>query len=913
MPTNRWRGDAASGSKKLTLIGPNNVLVQVVVSVGNKFLTFGPWSASRITSELLASGFPELAGISIAVSGNDVILTGPEDTDFDVQVAISPTVETEFTQGSTPQNQQTRLAFNAATGGDYTLTCNGTTTAAIDLLISGGLNPGGVVTAIEALADFTAGDVVAEVLDGEIILTWQGNFAELPVSVVMDSSGLDNGGVISISERQQARPATHDIWFMGTEDDIEFVLTDGVGSVEMLTNESDAVMSAKITAAFGYQVDVYSEELAPTSGVINRKFYVIDLVGAPGTSPALVATSSMPGGGIGFIAIEKKVDRTDTKPSEVFLVDRRAGSIIVEYHGEELTIDSGLEVLDNLHTVNQFTAWTMQTGISSAEFNAPIVGSNLYLLFYDSELSVTEPQTGGIDLTPDIFRQTGGEGSLVTLQNGGDTNAAIASVHAYYLHAANAANVAGLSGIYSLEFPEGTTVDLTPASNAAAVQTAVNNATGVTVAVAGTGKASDPFLIEYTGDPSTRALPAVAQKKLTGDGSGSALLQRQRVVGVSGSAIIRVSQTADGGFYFIQYGNSGPVQFEYNESAATFLAALQEFPALATAGDVAVNFNPDSGEYEIQFQNGLAKQRLEYLTTRGNSLTDSNSANDTRRVATRPTGPGNFAEPLNWSLGRVPDAGDEILFDESLEAIRYGLRQFVVVTADTATDTLTAAGGMDFVTGQQIEFKFGDVAIGGLTAGTKYFVTAINVADGTFQVSATEYGQPVSLTAAGTGPHYGGLMAADVQVYANFTQSIGLPRRNDDGYDEYAQRFLQIGIDSAGAIIIGDGDGSGSSLLRIDAGNSAGQITVMATSLSQVQGVPSLLIDADSDDLSILIQDGEAGVAVYDDEVAKLGQFNVLGGSLAIGSVTVVGNAIATAGSLTAKRMAVGGLLNIRG
>lgn len=914
MATNRWRGDALSEAKTLVLLAPNNTSagLRVVVTIGNKTLEFDGWDAAEIVAAIDGSGFPEFGTLTAAVSGEDVSIAGPEDTDFDVGLELSPTVEiTEFNQGNAALNQQTRLSFDGATGGSFVLTCNGETTAAINLKSSGTLNAAGVVSAIDALTSFATADVSVSIRGGGMLIEWQGAYAATPVSVTMNATGLNNGGEIVISEVQRARPATHDIWFLGTEIDFEFDISDGTTAVTLKSNESDAQIAAKLSDAWGGEVGVYSDL---TAGVlvpkISERIFFLDMVGFPGVTTTLTLSSIDPAvGPPQGVGLEKVVDRTDATSSEILLVDLRAGSISATVFGETISDWARTTIVDALDSANEFRSWSI-IGTTSSDLTNDVTSEDLYLLAYDSPSVILAGDVGGEDF-PDIV-QTDGDGSITVLQNGGATNAAVSAIHQVTAEAVNPANQSALSGSYGLAFPEGEVAGVTPTTSAATLQAAIIAATGITVAVTGAGTPVSPFFIDYTGDNETRALPTPQDVLLTGDGSGTITPERAALEAASASAIVRVSDVADGGSYFLRYGIEGPVEFDWNEDATTFLAALQLFPSLSTPGDVVVSYNSTSLEYLIEFAAGLADQVVSAFGITRNSLTTSANVS-IRRLDQAPTGPGNMAEAANWSLGVVPNSGDVIIFDEPVESIRYGLRQFVEVSADISTDVLTAVGGHDLQNGQVIQFLFGDVDMTGVSEAVDYYVISADNLDGTFQVSATEGGTAVDITAAGTGPHYAGLIAGDVIIRATHTADIGIPRRNADGFDEYLERFWRVGIASDGEIVIGDGDGTGASLIRIGCGNSIGQVEARANSISSVLGVPPVLVDALSDGLSVLVNGGDLGIAVYDDEVAKVGEIRIFDGSLAVGSLTVVSNVIAASGSLTTKRMSVSGLIQIQG
>jgi len=765
----------------------------------------------------------------------------------------------------------------ASTGGTFTLTANAETTAAIAY----NATPGAVQTALEGLASVGSGDVTVTGSAGDYSIGFTGALSGTDITLTANGASLTGSGTAA--------------------------------SVTIKTNEPAAAISAKLSSAFGAAVNVFSAVEQPNS--IARRLYVVDMVGFPGTETQLSVSQIKPTESPVGVAIEKVVDSQDTTVNKTFLVDLTNGSLEGEYLGVELDDFNPATIVATLNGINQFSEWHIDDRITNAGLSGGVLASEkLYLLHYVGD----EPRlqgvdasdttaAGGVDL-PASSLSVAGDGSFTLLQYGGP-NTATSATHEFYLDVLNPLNAGSLAGDYQLRFAEGTTATLTEASNAAAVQSAINTATGVAVAVTGSGTPEDPFSIDYTGDSNERELPTVALQDFTGDGVGAATLYRSAVTGESATAIVRVSTTATGGSYQLGLGTEGPVEFAYNESAVSFDALLTQFPSLATDADATVTFNADSGEYAITWANNLANSEVDAPFLIRNEVTGDDSGS--RELSQAPTGPRNWADPFNWSLGRVPQSGDEIVIDAAENAIEYGFRQWVVVTANTSSNVLTAADGVDLVAGQTVQFRFGVGSMVGVSEATDYYVINVDRIAGTFQVSATENGPSVNITDAGSGTHYCGVLAADILIPSTFEQSLGLPRQNADGFAEYRPQFLQIATKAANVIEIGKGDGQGSGLLRIDTGNYAGQVNVFGTGQSLIANVPAFLWGSNSEVADLLVNDGEVGIAFYDDETAALESFNVQSGTLTVGSITVHGNAVATPGTLISKRMSVEGLIQI--
>lgn len=145
----------------------------------------------------------------------------------------------------------------------------------------------------------------------------------------------------------------------------------------------------------------------------------------------------------------------------------------------------------------------------------------------------------------------------------------------------------------------------------------------------------------------------------------------------------------------------------------------------------------------------------------------------------------------------------------------------------------------------------------------------------------------------------------DLQVMASYTGTIGLPKTNVGGYDEYRQRSLTYTPDTAGTVTIGEGDGNGSTKLRMTLlGANLGTLTVIKTDSSS-DDFKAAEIDLGSAVGSIIATGGtlgitsavggtitairvdEGGDVLVSDTVATLTGVTVQGGTLEAGVATV--------------------------
>ena len=101
---------------------------------------------------------------------------------------------------------------------------------------------------------------------------------------------------------------------------------------------------------------------------------------------------------------------------------------------------------------------------------------------------------------------------------------------------------------------------------------------------------------------------------------------------------------------------------------------------------------------------------------------------------------------------------------------------------------------------------------------------------------------------------------------------IGLPRWNPVGYWEY--RTLSLTYDGVTDMVLGDGDGPGSTRVKIALGAVNSSILVLGSGAS-VDGVPAVLLSGGTSASTCRVARGDVGIAFYDDETATLSLLGV--------------------------------------
>lgn len=908
-----FRGDAEGKAKVVRLVKPTNTEgIEPRIVVNNKTLRFEDWDPATIAAAIEASEFEELAGLTAAVDGGNVDVSGEVDQDFVLSFLQTPTATVENIAGANPRNTVVSIAFNGAVGGTYTLTIDGETTAAIAF--------GDIADArakITALAGVSAGDFELIEAGAAYRLTLKGVFAGAPVVVSVNGGGLTNVlGSLVRSQISQAVRDRYDVWGLSfLNGSMSALVTIDGSSARIFSDDTIAQVRAKLQplTTGGRVLNVYGGRLNVAGGA---NFWILEFAGYSTAVRPTVSVSSPIGLG-GSPVLTLLYDATagisldfvgaGERRNELYLFDfseTAAGAKMqVEIDGKTIELSesaTGAGIATALNTASEYGEFTYLNPLISGHGQP----ARMHMLFW-----VRNDLYDNANIPDAYLKKAGGLGTLKTLAHGGATTAgAVLSLYR------SPSTITG--GTFTLTFLEGTTGAIAWNANAAAVQSAVASVvTGATCSV-GDGSAANPWLVTI---PITSTNPdqiPTAAASFTGQGTAATSIVVQGYPGASGSAVVRVSTRAVSGTYSLRYGYEGPVAFGPGISGAAFKALLQQFPSLAAGGDTAVEYDADAGTYTIDFQGNLANRTVGVFAVDDEANTLATAADDTGAVVLqRATGPTCWAEPANWTLGRLPEDGDDVVIDRAEGGLLHGLAQFLTVaTVNTTTNRLKVAGGfLDWLPNQRIRFY---VAIGAslpapLSIGVDYFVSSPDWTNGTFSVSATSNGPAVDLTTAGSGVFAAGVRVRGLAVLASMSDAIGLEENNPNGFREHRNRYLRLGVSEN--VDVGEGIGGGSALIRLDVGISGPVVRIVATGSSSESGFPAFNMLADSDAIRFGVTEGSAGLAAGDDEAARVGDIGIHGGEFIAGTVEVVRDVLQNAGTLAARKLSIGGVFKAQG
>ncbi len=925
MTINRFRGDTTSRPKIIKLLGPGGAgVVQAEITCGNRTFFFPEWNPAAIVAALNASAVPEFANILFSVSAGDVVATGPDDDDFIIGLSYRPTITITNDLGVDRVNQITALNFNGARGGTYTLTINGKTTGTITYGDQSDL-----ITEIEALSGWTASDAVVRSATPDLILIeFAGTLAGIPVAVTMDASNLQNGRTMTVRERFPYKKEPHDIWLLGLQSSEECTITIDGNAATIRSDFGLAKTRELIQSLADLPVEVYGGLIA-ADGRVAPAHYVLDFYGyGVSTRPTVALSSTTEDSAVMLFsdatAGVSGADLIDDNAAKGFvrhwMLDFTTGSsITLEYDGVEFTVENARTgvfansstiaaqktltraVVTQMQDVSEFIEadFLVTANIEAESGWGPIGGTGSLPL---ASSSYFHPLLYHILADNGTLRQVGGTGTLRLLQQNG--NAASAAVHEVFLPPRTS------GGTFTLTFPEGKTAALSATALAATIETALDALIASGMDVDGSGTAADPWVITYTTALGERPLPIAGDIALSGNGTGSSEVYRNAVRSKNQSARIAISSNATGGTYKLAYGNDGPLTLTFGDSASTVDTALATLQGIGSASNVNTSYDAESQSYDLVFAGTLANKRLPELKLLANNLDVTSTT--TIEVQQQATGPQNLADPANWSAGRLPFAGDTVVFESSVGDVRYGLRQWVQVTANTSTEVLTAAGGHDFRQGQIIRFLTSETLPTGISGGTDYYVLDPDNQNGTFRVSTTASGGPVNISGAGSGEIFCGVLAAGIRIAGSFSDQIGRPERTSADSVEYLPRYLMLGIASGGVCEIGAGVGRGSGLIRMDLGYSAGAVQLVRSDSSAELDRPSICILSDSTLLGVDIVSADVGIAAHDGESSTVGVVTQSAGTLYCGDVGVA-SITKQGGRLLSRVMTVSGAISIKG
>lgn len=471
--------------------------------------------------------------------------------------------------------------------------------------------------------------------------------------------------------------------------------------------------------------------------------------------------------------------------------------------------------------------------------------------------------------------------------------------------------VTGTGGTFTLTLDTETTAAIAAGALASAVETALEALSNIgagNVSVSGTGTFADPYLVEFV-----VSLASTNLDEMTGDGSsltggsGQVTESTGHVVAVNETQTITVDPGVTGGTFTLSYGGETTAAIPYNESAANLETA---FELLSSVAGVAVTGSA-GGPWVVEFDTAPdAGSDVELITADATSLEGGTGTQAiTFTESTRSSGPEHYDDPLNWTLGRIPNWGDKVVLESSAVSIRFGLKQFADFVVITASNELTIEDH-NFRDNQAIQLTTTTTLPTGLALSTTYYV--IEIDKDTIQLETSIGGGAVGISSLGTGTHTAEVALESFEHMGRCKSRIGLPERDSDsGYYQYRPRYLatKINGDDAREVTIGEGAGASSGRLNLDFGDSQLVMFIHQTGSNDEAGVPALLLKNQNASTTVEQLDGEVGIAFYRGEVCQISRYTQRSGLLITGGGHVNGDLEKTGGERAMLRTSVNGTL----
>ncbi|TWT30722.1 autotransporter outer membrane beta-barrel domain-containing protein [Blastopirellula retiformator] len=407
-----------------------------------------------------------------------------------------------------------------------------------------------------------------------------------------------------------------------------------------------------------------------------------------------------------------------------------------------------------------------------------------------------------------------------------------------------------------------------------------------------------------------------------GIGSGATTQQDGSATGTNERQQVTLTGSPGGGTFTLTYNGQTTGNIAYNASAAMVETALEALSNI-TSGDVSVS--GAVGNWLIDFENNLAATDVPLMTGDGANLTGGAGAISVTQSAASPV---NERQTVSLSEGVTGGTFTLTYAGQESGNISYSAAASAVETALEALSNIGAVG----VTGPEggpwiVEFQ------GGLAATN----VALMSGDGANLTGDNSQTLTISSLTTPTGPHHWSepenwdqnsvpVNGSDVRientdssilyglgqsavtldsldVRASFTGSIGLPNYNEAGFYEYLPTHLAVGATVAS---IGKGEGSGSSLVRLDTSSAQTAVTVHSTGgTSSTNGYAVEWVGTNASN-TMVVYKGSVGVAIDAGDVAVLDSLNVSfvdsrdsDALVALGDDVTVGDIVKNGGELT--------------
>lgn len=926
MTTKSYRGDAPAVSKVIVIRRP--IAYQggrITLVINNKRIPYPSWDATQLANAWNNSGYPEVANI-LALAGSDE--TGAYGTSFGSLILTSQIPGEDFfvsvfigdEDGVSISNEVQQLTFSVSpSSGTFTLTFNGQTTGAITYL-SGNLGgtAAAIQAALEALSNIAPGDVTVTASSAtSFFIAFAGTYInvnvpqitaaniDLVAPIIGDPTTTEvQIGVLPVNEVQT-------LSLPNTPTGGTFTLTfNGQTTGTIAWNASAATVQTALVALS----NIASGDVVCAGG---------NLPGTPVTITFAQAYAGqdiplITGNGASLSGGSANVTNITTIRTGAALIG--AATRTIKFNANPSLITAANLVSFNFMDAvgNIVTSAAIPANSVVADFKALFVGKTIgYVVdplnaiyenyvIQSSDIDVTGGLLGGATLTvtfnaylaypskPTIFSGTTIGPNIIGMLvsglptsqfNHGGTDA-IGSYEEQTFEVLDSRIPGNYTlTVYDTSGSPHTTGPIAYNASLSDIQAAINAALSgsyVWVRIADAAP-TDPangrrWQVNYW---SYLYATTNMTTLVSNEGTTSII---QSIAGSAGTSEIQnltiiasVLTPIEGGTYTLTYLGQTTSDIPYAADSAAIRLALEALSNLAPGDLISVSGDLLTG-IQIAFNASFGRAALidldttDILTTPTlKSLTSQAGGLEIFTEETvRNQGPNCFDDPLNYDPIGVPSDGDDLNFEYGLTDCLWGIKQrdtFTVLSTSTEQCQLTTKRPL-FQNDQKVFFTSDGTPPAGLTNATAYFI--VNMDDrGRFQLSTTLGGSPLNLTSTGTGTHTLGLRLGILRKPARYSFMIGLLRDNVNGFVEYRPRYLEVYTDQ---IILGEGNGNDSSLIRLDTGIRpiSNGIQIFATGSRSESQVPATTFLIDNDTVDIVAYRGDIGLSPHLDEVSVI-------------------------------------------
>jgi hypothetical protein len=193
----------------------------------------------------------------------------------------------------------------------------------------------------------------------------------------------------------------------------------------------------------------------------------------------------------------------------------------------------------------------------------------------------------------------------------------------------------------------------------------------------------------------------------------------------------------------------------------------------------------------------------------------------------------------------------------------------LILTADTA--------GKPFDNPTTAETTAGDGALGSWSTttssdGPNDWSTADNWDGDTVPVNSDDVIIPEGAVSILYGLDQSAVTLASLTIEQGFTGTIGLPEVTASGYDEYRDTYLRV---SATDLSIGEGNGNGSSRIKIDVGSNQTTANISNSGQVATAATPAILLKGSHASNAVNVLKGSVGIAALPGETATVATLRV--------------------------------------